>query len=113
MILEALTSLKLQLPEGLKTLRSGERITLPEEKAQKLLRLAKGKVRIVHESSDLHSGVWVEFRSPLWGICTARIQEVTLDGCIITNHSVSKGEGEPVTITAAWVRGFTIEEPTS
>ena len=113
MLLEALTSLKLKLPEGLKTLQSGERITLPEEKAQKLLRLAKGKVRIVNESSHLHPGVWVEFDSPLFGLCTAKIHHMTLEGCIITNHSVLKGEGEPVTIPAAWVRGVYREEVAS
>ena len=43
------------------------------------------------------------FFSPLFGMCTAKIYDVTVDGCIITNHSVLKGEDEPVTIPASWI----------
>jgi len=62
---------------------------------------------------ELHPGVWVEFFSPLFGMCTARIHEVTVNGCIITNHSVLKGEGEPVTIPASWICDFYREQQAS
>ena len=61
----------------------------------------------------LHPGVWVEFNLPLFGRCTAKIHDVTLDGCIITDHSVLRGEGEPVTIPASWVRDVYREEMVS
>jgi len=60
--------------------------------------------------TQLRPGVWVEFFSPLWGMCTARIHELTIDGCIITNHSVLKGEDEPVTIPASWICGVYREQ---
>ena len=55
---------------------------------------------------QLHPGVWIEFFSPFFGMCTARIHEVTVDGCVITSHSVLKGEGEPVTIPVSWIMGL-------
>ena len=51
--------------------------------------------------TQLRPGVWVEFLSPLWGICSAQLQAVTLRGCVLTHHSVLKGEGEPATIPAS------------
>ena len=104
MLIEALMPMNLTLPEGVKPLKPGDRVELSEEKARKLLRLAKGKVRLVEP--PLHPGVWIEFFSPFFGMCTARIHEVTVDGCVITNHSVLKGEGEPVTIPASLLCGI-------
>ena len=94
--------LKVQMPDGPKDFAPGEVIDLPDKVAQRLMELVPGKVRQVE--LQLHPGVWVEFFSPLFGMCTARIREVRIDGCIITNHSVLKGEDEPVTIPASWVR---------
>ncbi len=71
--------------------------------SRKTLRPSKPESEPVRE--DLRPGVWVEFFSPLFGQCTAKIHDVTLTGAIITDHSVLKGEGEPVTIPASWVRG--------
>ena len=106
MIVETLIHMDITVSGGLKTLKPGDRLDIPTEKARKLFRLAgPRKVRIPHDSANIHSGVWVEFFSPLFGLCTARIREVTVDGCIITNHSVLKGEGEPVTIPAFWICG--------
>ncbi len=59
---------------------------------------------------DLHPGVWVEFFSPLWGQCSAQVQAVTLRGCVLTHHSVLRGEGEPVTIPASWILGVYREQ---
>ena len=105
LLIEALIAMNLILPEGMKTLKFGDRIDLPEPKARKLLELAKGKVQVVNDSGQLHPSIWVEFFSPLFGRCTAGIREVTVDCYIITDHSVLKGEGEPVTIPASWICG--------
>ena len=94
--------IKVRMPHGSQDFTPGEVIDLPDQVAQRLMQLVPGKVRQVE--AQLHPGFWVEFLSPLWGMCTARIHQVTVDGCIITDHSVLKGEGEPVTIPASWVR---------
>jgi hypothetical protein len=73
--------------------------------AQRLMELAPEKVRLANSSGKIRPGIWIEIFSPLFGLCTARIHEVTVDECIITNHSVLKGEGEPVTIPASWICG--------
>ena len=80
MLIEALIPMNLILPEGMKILKFGDRVDLPEPKARKLLELAKGKVRQVEP--QLQSGVWIEFFSPLFGMCTARIQ----DYCAMGGH---------------------------
>jgi hypothetical protein len=67
----------------------------------------------VPSDTQLRPGVWVEFLSPIWGMCSAQIQAVTLDGCIITNHSILKGEGEPVTIPASRICGVYMEHQAS
>ena len=102
MELTVVQPIKVRMPHGPQDFTPGEVIDLPDKVAQRLMALVPGKVRQVE--LQLHPGVWVEFFSPLFGMCTARIHEVTVDGCIITNHSVLKGEDEPVTIPASWVR---------
>ena len=57
MLIEALIPMNLTLPEGVKTLNVGDRVDLPEMKARKLLRLAKGKVQMVNESDHLSPDV--------------------------------------------------------
>ena len=107
MMIETLIHMDIMVAGGVKALKPGDRVDIPIEKAKKLFKLAgPRKVRIIIESANIHPGVWVEFFSPLFGPCTARIHEVTVDGSIITNHSVLKGEGEPVTIPASWIRGI-------
>ena len=111
MIVETLIHMDITVSGGLKTLKPGDRLDIPSEKARKLVKLAgPRKVRIIFDSAIIHSGVWVEFFSPLFGMCTARIHEVTVDGCIITDHSVVKGKDEPVTIPAKWIHGVFCNE---
>ena len=107
MLIEALIPMNLTLPEGTTTLQPGDRVDLPEEKAQKLFRLAKGKIRVVE--SHLHPGVWIEFFSPLFGPCTAQVDAVTLTGYILSHHSVLPPSEHPE-IPAAWVRGIYCRE---
>lgn len=71
------------------------------------------KSKELPSDTQLHPGVWIEFFSPLFGMCTARIQEVTVDGCIITDHSVLKGESKPGPIPASWIMGVYREQMAS
>ena len=110
---EALSPLQLKTRSGgVVSMESGQRLTWPDEAVQFLLEKVPEKVRVVEEKPRLPPGAWIEFLSPLFGRCTARIHEVTVDGCIITNHSVLKGEGEPVTIPASWICGVYREQQT-
>ena len=103
---EALVPLKLRTRTlGRVSVEPGQRVTWPDKAVQQLAEKIPEKIRVIgEEPTQLRPGVWVEFFSPLWGLCTARIREVRIDGCVITNHSVLKGEDEPVTIPASWVR---------
>jgi len=100
------THLKIETKSlGHVSLKPGQRLTWPDEAVKLLLAKVPEKVRVIDDSVQIRPGAWVEFYSPLFGMCTARIQAVTVAGCIITDHSVLKGEGEPVTIPASWVCG--------
>ncbi len=77
----------------------------------------KGQQRAPKPESEpvregLHPGVWVEFLSPVWGLCSAQVQAVTLQGCVLTNHSVLRGEDEPVVVPVSWIRGVHTERQT-
>ncbi len=113
MELTVVQPIKVRMPHGSQDFKPGEIIDLPDMVAQRLMELVPGKVRPIFGSRQLHHDVWVEFFSPLFGMCTARIQAVTVDGCIITDHSVLKGEGEPVTIPASWICGVYREKQAS
>ena len=91
---------------GVVRLEPGERLTWPGPVVESLLARIPERIRLVEDVPQRRHGVWVEFFSPFLGMCTARIHEVAVDGCIITNHSVLKGEGEPVTIPASWICGI-------
>jgi hypothetical protein len=112
---EALSALRLTTNTlGSVALAPGERLTWPDEAVKQLVEKIPEKIRVIgDEPPQLHLGVWIEFLSPIWGACTAKIQEVTIDGCIITNHSVLKGEGEPLPIPAAWICGVYREQQAS
>ena len=83
------------------------------EKSQQEKKQETPKPEAVPSDIQLCPGVWVEFFSPLFGICTAQIRELTVDGCVITNHSVLKGAGEPMTIPASWIYGVYREQQAS
>ncbi len=88
-----------------RVLRSIMEPSLPGVGKGQGIRQKTPKLEEVPSGTQLHPGVWVEFFSPLFGPCTTQIHEVTVDGCIINNHSVLKGEGEPVTIPTSWICG--------
>ena len=97
MLIQPLESLTVKTPEGVRTLERGRTYNLPEPQAQKLLAKAPGKVRAV---TPFVVGDWVEFLSPLIGMCTGRVLNLELEALRITEHSVVK---EAVTIPVAWV----------
>ena len=86
MVLKAVQPLQVKMPDGPRAFAPGEIITLPDQVGRRLLEMAPQQVEVV-ESNVLCPGVWVEFFSPFFGMCTAKIHEVTLEGCVITNHS--------------------------
>ena len=45
-------------------------------------------------------GQWVQFDTPLFGLCTGQVIEVEADIYTVTDHSVTKGRGR---IPIAWV----------
>lgn len=51
-------------------------------------------------TSDLTDGDWVEFLSPLVGLCTGRVLNLEVEAVRINEHSVIK---EVVTIPRSWV----------
>ena len=63
MLIEALIPMNLTLPEGVKILKAGDRVDLPEDKAHKLLDMAKGKVQMVNPA-PLRIGDRVRYQIP-------------------------------------------------
>lgn len=103
MTLEALTPIAFKESGALKTLKAGDRFNLAEHKAQKLLRLAEGKVRIIGEGNEIDHGMWIQFSSPLFGNVTAQVVSLEVGQVWIGSHSVLK-QAEPVRIPVAWVK---------
>ena len=89
----------------MRTLKPGERFYLPKEKAEKLLKLAGSKARIVVQGTELQPGMWIQFHSPLFGDVTAQVVSLEVGQVWIGNHSVLK-QPETVKIPAAWVQGI-------
>jgi len=82
LLIEALIPMNLTLPEGVKTLKPGDRVNLPEDKARKLLNLAKEKVRV---SSTQWTESWRELAKMTEDIeeCSPKFQPIhkALEGC--------------------------------
>ena len=91
---------------GIVALETGDRLDWPDEAVRMLAEKYPQRVRVVDEPAQVQSGAWIEFFSPLFGMVTARIQSVETDGIWLTNHSVLRGEGEPVQIPASWICGI-------
>ena len=99
------------MPDGPQAFEPGQILTLPDTVAHKLMALAPGKVRPRLDSEQFQPGVLIEFLSPVWGLCSAQVQAVTLQGCVLTNRSVLRGEDEPSTIPTSWIIGINREQP--
>ena len=99
MLIEPLESLTVKLPAGVRILEPGLTYNLPTLQAQKLLTQAHGRVRVV-EPEILSIGTMIEFRSPLFGLCTGRVLSLEVESIRISEHSVTK---EVMTIPQAWI----------
>jgi len=95
---------------GVVRLEPGERLTWPAPVVENLLARIPERIRLVEGPAQLHPGVWVEFKSPPFGMVTAQILSVEVDTVWLTNHSVLKGTDEPCRIPASWIRGIYMEE---
>ncbi len=84
-------------PNGKIVLVLGQPVDVSAERGAKILKKCGAKVRAV---TPLVIGAWVEFRSPLFGLCTGRVLNLEVESLRIGEHSVTK---EIVTIPQAWV----------
>ncbi len=94
-MLEALEPLTYRWPDGEVRLEPGKPVSLPDERARKLLAKAQGKVRPVEplskpDSGQVLPGVWVAWHSPLFGECRAQVAMAPENGWfVVRSHSVT------------------------
>ena len=84
-------------PKGEIRLALGHPVDVPSERGAKILKRCGTRVRAV---TPFVVGGWVEFLSPLFGVCTGRVLNLEVEAVRINEHSVIK---EVVTIPAAWI----------
>ena len=75
---------------------------LPDRAVQQLLRQVPRKIRIINTPLIPQPGGWVEFDSPLFGRCTAKVKGMTIEGVVVSDHSVH-GSTKDITIQASWI----------
>ena len=98
MLIEAVENpIRYRWPKGEIDLIPGQPVDVSVERGTKILKKCGAKVRAV---TSLVIGAWVEFRSPLFGLCTGRVLNLEVESLRIGEHSVTK---EIVTIPQAWV----------
>ena len=106
MLIEAvLKPILYQWPNGAISLEPGRPIQVDPDRGRKILKKCGGKVRIVEPATI---GTMVEFRSPLFGLCTGRVLSLEVEAVRITDHSVVQ---EIVTIPQAWITRMIEEGP--
>ena len=92
MWIEALTPLRIKLPDRELCLMAGQLRDLPDDLATRLVEHASGKVRVVNPSvvESLQPGAWVCWDSPLFGMCTGQIALAPENGWLVVRcHSVT------------------------
>lgn len=98
MLIEAVENpIRYQWPEGEIRLNPGHPVDVSVERGTKILKKCGAKVRAV---TPLVIGAWVEFRSPIFGLCSGRIMNLEVEAVRIGDHSVTK---EVMTIPISWV----------
>ncbi|MDR4485125.1 MAG: hypothetical protein R3B95_18295 [Nitrospirales bacterium] len=103
MLIEALMTLRLKLPDRDLRVAAGQTVNLPDELALKLLERAAGKVRAVAPPvlADLISGAKIVWESPLFGKCTGEIALPPENGwLVVRSHSVT---GNLALVNVDWV----------
>ena len=86
-----------QWPKGEIRLTPGQPVEVPAERGEKILKKCRAKVRAV---TPFVVGDWVEFLSPLFGVCSGRVLSLEVEAVFLGDHSVTK---EVVTIPRSWV----------
>ena len=92
MWIEALTPLRIKLPDRELRLMAGQLRDLPDDLATRLIEHASGKVRVVDPSGveSLQPGAWVLCNSPLFGMCTGQIALAPENGWLVVRcHTVT------------------------
>ena len=98
MLIEATeTPIRYVWPQGKIDLVPKHPVDVSGERGTKILKKCGAKVRAV---TPFVVGDWVEFLSPLFGICSGRVLHLEVEAVRITEHSVVK---EAVTIPVGWV----------
>ena len=98
MLVEAVSySIRYTWPEGKIDLIPGQPVDVSVERGAKILKKCGAKVRTV---TPFVVGDWVEFLSPLFGVCSGRVLSLEVEAVFLGNHSVTK---EVVTIPRSWV----------
>ena len=104
MLIEAVSCpIRYTWPKGAIELIPGQPVDVSEERGAKILKRCGAKIRIV---TPLTIGGLIEFRSPLFGLCTGRVLSLEVESIRIGEHSVTK---EIVTIPQGWVTRTIIE----
>ncbi len=104
-MLEALELLTYRWPDGEVRLEPGRPVSLPDERARRLLAKAEGKVRAIEPAGQpvqeqLRPGTWVAWHSPLFGECTAQVAMAPENGWFVVRcHSVT---GDLALIHLTW-----------
>ena len=110
MIIEALAPLHIKTKtRGVLKLTPGQSMELPDRAVGQLLQQVPEKIRVIRATHSPGPGVWIEFDSPLFGTCTAKVKVMTIRGLVVTDHSVL-GPTQEVAIQAAWIRHIGHEE---
>jgi len=92
MWIEALTPLRIKLPDRDLCLTAGQLRDLSDDLATRLVQHASGKVRVVDPSvvENLQPGAWVSWESPLFGRCTGQIALAPENSWLVVRcHSVT------------------------
>ncbi len=84
-------------PKGEICFVPGQPVDVSVERGARILKKCWAKVRAV---TPLVIGAWVEFRSPIFGLCSGRIMNLEVEAVRIGDHSVTK---EVMTIPISWV----------
>ena len=95
MILEAIeTPIHYRWPEGEICLIPGQPVDVSAERGKKILKKCGAKVRVV---APFVVGDWVEFNSPIYGVCTGQVVMTKGEDVVVSNHSETGIE--------TWIKG--------
>jgi len=98
MLIEAVENpIRYRWPKGKIDLIPGHPVDVSVERGAKILKKCGAKVRTV---TPFVLGDWVEFLSPLFGVCSGRVLSLEVEAVFLGDHSVTK---EIVTIPRSWV----------